>query len=210
MRAKEITLEGASDGVSAQDRDILAQEVGQLYNHVVQLGNADLDGHFLFVGRANTQPPFTATGTFTGDSRSTQLGIDTQQRLEADIVGSEFLASDLRRALDPTTPLISLHRGQSVALGSIQLTDRVGNTATIDLSTATTVNDVLTAISTAAGVNVTASINAAGDGIAITDDNATATQNLTITEVGGARWPGLWALPLIVRGILWGPRCSLR
>ena len=51
--------------------------------------------------------------------------------LEMDIVGSEFLASDLRPALDPTTPLASLHRGAGVALGQIQLTDRAGNAATI-------------------------------------------------------------------------------
>jgi flagellar hook-associated protein 3 FlgL len=184
MRAKEIALNGANGSVSAADREILSQEVDQLFKQVVQLGNTDLDGRFLFAGRASTQPPFTAAGTFTGDSRSTQLGIDIQQRLEADIVGSEFLASDLRPALDPTTPLSSLHRGQGVTLASIQLTDRVGNTATIDLSAATTVDDVLTAISNAPGVNITAAINTAGNGITITDDNAPPTQNLTITEVG--------------------------
>ena len=184
MRAKELALNGANGTVNADDRKVMADEADQLFQQVVQLGNTDLDGRFLFAGRASTQPPFTATGTFTGDSRATQLGIDTQQRLETDVVGSEFLASDLRPALDPTTPLSSLHRGQGVALGSIQLTDRAGNTATIDLSAATTVDDVLTTISNATGVNVTAAINAAGDGIAITDDNATPAQNLTITEVG--------------------------
>jgi flagellar hook-associated protein 3 FlgL len=185
QRAKEIALNAANGSLNAQDREILAQEATQIFNQVVQLGNTDLDGRFLFAGHASPQPPFTAAGMYTGDSHSVQLGIDTRQNLEMDIAGSEFLASDLRPALDPTTPLASLHRGAGVGLGQIQLTDRAGNSATIDLSAATSINDVLTAISTAAGVNVTATLNATADGIVITDDNATPVRNLTVTEVGG-------------------------
>src|SRR5262249_31077409 len=91
QRAKEIALNGVNGSLNAQDRDILAQEMTQIFNHVVQLGNTDLDGHFLFAGRASTQPPFTTAGTYMGDSHSVQLGIDTQQSLEANMVGSEFL-----------------------------------------------------------------------------------------------------------------------
>ena len=38
--------------------------------------------------------------------------------------------------------------------------------------------------STAAGVNVTAAVNTAGNGLTITDDNATPTGNLAVAEVG--------------------------
>jgi flagellar hook-associated protein 3 len=184
LRAKELAIQGGNDALSLEDHDVLAQEVEEIYTQVLRLGNETFDGRYLFAGRANTQAPFTTAGLFTGDSRSTQVRIDTQQSLETTVVGSEFLASDLRPSLSTTTPLSSLHRGQGVTLGSIQITDRVGNTATINLVAATTINDVLSTISSAAGVNVTAAINASGDGIVITDDNATPTGNLTITEVG--------------------------
>lgn len=193
LRAKEIALNGASSSVSAADRDILAQEVRQLFDQVVQLGNADLDGRFLFAGRANTQPPFTAAGAFTGDSHAVQLSIDTHQTLETNIIGSEFLASDLRPALDLTTPMSSLHRGTTaVPLGSIQITDRVGNSATVDLSAATTIGDVLTEIN-GAGLNVTAAINATKDGIVITDNNIPPTQNLTVESGTTAKALGIAA-----------------
>jgi flagellar hook-associated protein 3 FlgL len=187
QRAKEIALNGANGSLNAQDRETLGQEVTQIFNQVVQLGNTALDGRFLFAGRASTQPPFTATGTFTGDSHAVQLSIDTRQSLDMDIVGSEFLASDLRPALDLTTPLTSLHRGTMAPLGSIQITDRAGNSATIDLSDPTSIisiNDVLTAIN-GAGLNVTAAINATEDGIVLQDSSLSPIRNLTVTEVGG-------------------------
>src|SRR5262245_25176048 len=39
MRAKEIALNGANGSVSAADKEILSQEVDQLFKQVVQLGN---------------------------------------------------------------------------------------------------------------------------------------------------------------------------
>jgi flagellin-like hook-associated protein FlgL len=65
------------------------------------------------------------------------------------------------------------------------MTDRAGNSAVIDLSTATTIEDILTTISNAPGLNVTATLNAVGNGIAIIDNHASPTQNLMVEEVGG-------------------------
>ena len=123
-------------------------------------------------------------GRFLGDSGAISITPSTGQSITANTVGSDFLVADLRPALSTSTPLYSLRQGQGISPGSMQITDRVGGTATINLSSATTVGDVLTAISSAAGVNVTATLNSDGSGITIVDDNATPTRNLTIQEVG--------------------------
>jgi flagellar hook-associated protein 3 len=126
----------------------------------------------------------TIGGRFLGDSGAISLAPSAGQSIVANTVGSDLLVADLQPDLNSGTPLYSLRQGQGISAGSISITDRVGGTATINLSTAYTVGDVLTAISSAAGVNVTATLNSDGRGITITDDNATPTRNLTIQEVG--------------------------
>ena len=68
--------------------------------------------------------------------------------------------------------------------GDINLTDRAGNTANLDLLLAVTVQDVLNAINQA-GTNITASVNDAGNGILLTDTTADAdvVGNLEVTGV---------------------------
>ena len=69
-----------------------------------------------------------------------------------------------------TVLLSSLRGGTGLPLGRISITDRAGGTATIDLAGSKTVQDVLSRISNAAGVSVTASLKPSGNGIQITDD----------------------------------------
>lgn len=185
MRAHEISIAATNDTTTQYFRDIMAGEVEQLIGQTIQLGNTDLSGQYIFAGYASDQPPFSPEGLFVGESSQIKLPLDAHQSLASNIVGSEFLASDLRPFIDATTPLSSLHRGQGITPGSIQITDRVGNIAIVDLSTAATITDVITAISNAGGINITAAINATGDGLVIRDDNTIPTRNLTISEWGG-------------------------
>ena len=112
------------------------------------------------------------------------MAMNTNQTMPVSIPGSQFLVSHLQPNIDRNTSLASLRQGGGISAGAVQITDRGGNTATVDLSTALTVGDVVDRLSGAAGVNVTAAINAAGTGITVTDDNAVAIRNLTIDEVG--------------------------
>lgn len=88
---------------------------------------------------------------------------------------------DLSGRLSPQTTLGVLNNGAGVAAGSIQITSRAGTSATIDLSGAHTIDDVLTAINTA-GVGVTASL--VGGGFLLTDSSGGGGE-LTVAEVNG-------------------------
>lgn len=70
--------------------------------------------------------------------------------------------------------------------GSIDITDQAGNTQTIDLSGAETLQDILDTINNAAGVQVEASINDAGNGIAVQDLSGGSAGNLVIANSGGS------------------------
>lgn len=77
----------------------------------------------------------------------------------------------------------SLNGGAGIATpGSITITDRLGAADTVDLSTAETLQDVIDAIN-ASTAAVTAKINAARNGITITDASGGG-GNLTIADVG--------------------------
>lgn len=75
--------------------------------------------------------------------------------------------------------LTELNNGEGVAKGSIQITDSAGTIATVDLSSAETLQDVIDAIN-ASDANVTASVNRAGTGLIITDDEG---GSVSISEV---------------------------
>jgi flagellin-like hook-associated protein FlgL len=121
---------------------------------------------------------------FRGDNHSITQAIGATQTLTTTVVASQFLIADLQPGLDRSTPLASLRQGQGIQPGSIVITDRAGNTVTVDLSQAVTVGDVLDTIA-ASGVNVAATINSTQSGLTIVDENAAPVRNLTIADVGG-------------------------
>jgi len=124
----------------------------------------------------------TSTTATTGTASSVELHPGTN-----DFLRMAGLEPDL--SVQGTTPTLiaDLNAGSGVTLGVINVTDRAGNSANIDLTGATTVADILQTINAAAGVNVTASLNAEKNAIIMTDTNAPPAQrqNLVITDVSG-------------------------
>ncbi len=100
-----------------------------------------------------------------GSSTLHDLGIDTAA--SNGVVTGRSLVGGLQSVL-----LSSLNGGRGWGtLGSITITDRAGAEAVVDLSSAETVEDVLAAIN-AAGIDVTATLNGAKNGILIQDTSA--------------------------------------
>jgi flagellar hook-associated protein 3 FlgL len=110
-----------------------------------------------------------AGGTTAGD-----LGILRVN--DGNIVGG-----DLNSVLAATTLIADLNGGNGLTLGQIDIVNGALS-ATVDLSAAVTVSDVLTAIN-GAGVNVTASINSQGNALQIVSNDLTTTA--VISEVAG-------------------------
>src|SRR5262249_52717939 len=83
--------------------------------------------------------------------------------------------------------LSSYNGGQGVAKGTFKITNSLGATGTINLSTLKpqTIGDVIDAIN-ALGLHVTASINDAGDGIKLVD-SAGGSGTLTVADQGAGK-----------------------
>ncbi len=121
----------------------------------------------------------TGSGTFAVSSPSgnlaTQLGLDNASA--AGVIQGSQLISGLSDTL-----LSSLGGGQGLgALGQFTITDRSGTTATVDLSSAKTLSDVISTINSAS-VGVKAQLNATKTGLEIIDNTGSTAQQLTIAN----------------------------
>jgi len=83
-------------------------------------------------------------------------------------------------AVNRSTSLDCLNGGAGVAAGSIRITDRSGRSATVDLTGAVTVQDVLDAINATEDICVTASVD--GDHIVLTDGTGSTAFDLSVAE----------------------------
>ncbi|MBL8991191.1 MAG: hypothetical protein JNJ48_06385, partial [Phycisphaerae bacterium] len=104
------------------------------------------------------------------DASSTGLGL------------SSITFESAQGRLDRDTKLSTLNGGAGVARGRIQVTDSAGASATVDLSRAESINDVLTALNGLSGVRLSARID--GDRLVVTDA-AGGVGRLTIADAAG-------------------------
>lgn len=84
--------------------------------------------------------------------------------------------------LTSDTRLSSLNGGQGIERGKLEITDRSGSTAVIDLSTAVEVEDVLNKINRNTEVNVKAGVD--GDQLKLTDNTGATSSDLIVSDVG--------------------------
>jgi flagellar hook-associated protein 2 len=141
-----------------------------------------------------------STGAPSGEYRVTVGRLASTQQMmsrafaDDNVTGlglSELVYEGAQGRLDSETRLSDMRGGLGVQRGSIQIRDGSGATATIDLSRATSINDVLSAINGQTSVRVRARIDdtsgtsyASGDGLII-EDLSGGTGQLSVANFGG-------------------------
>ncbi len=97
QRVRELAVQAGSPGISPQELQALGEEVDQLLGHMVQLGNANFAGQFLFAGHQTQTPPFTTTtaGTlvtavnYVGDTGALKREIGVGVTVDINVAGSD-------------------------------------------------------------------------------------------------------------------------
>ena len=74
QRTRELVIQGASDGLGADQRRAIAQEVRGLIDTVKQAANASYGGRYVFAGTATNTPPYTVGGADTFNGNTDQVG----------------------------------------------------------------------------------------------------------------------------------------
>jgi flagellar hook-associated protein 2 len=97
-------------------------------------------------------------------------------------IGAGSLTFSQGGKLASATRLDTFNGGEAVQRGSIKITDRSGTSATIDLTKAYTIDDVLTAINDENSLSISATTS--GGQIILKDSSGSTTSNLIVEEVG--------------------------
>lgn len=95
MRVKELALAQSNDAsANEESRRIVATEVEQLYNQVVQIGNRKMGERFIFGGFKTTSSPFTHGGEYNGDNGEILVHIDKDSFLSMNLPGSRVFLGE--------------------------------------------------------------------------------------------------------------------
>lgn len=90
IRAKELAISQANDAsASAQSRRVVAQEIAQGFDQMVQIGNRRLGDRFIFGGFKTQSPPFSREGAYQGDDGEMQIQVDKEAFVPMNIPGEK-------------------------------------------------------------------------------------------------------------------------
>ncbi len=107
QRAKEIAINAVNSSLSESDLATLADEVNHLREELLDVGNAMIDGKYIFAGFAETTRPFVANDLYDpalydptdratwpylyqGDNNPTELEITPNEYLQANLTGNNL------------------------------------------------------------------------------------------------------------------------
>jgi len=130
QRAKELTVQAATETNSVNERNVIAEEMKELKNQLVQLGNTTYAGSYIFSGFKTDKPLFAADGKYDIGGGTNKLTLDEVievnvgigDRMGANSVGQRLFglystAADLDKA-----PADSLKQQQSMTGSFLNLT----------------------------------------------------------------------------------------
>ncbi len=192
---QSLALSVSGTTATNSQRQAAADQVAQTISQLIDIGNQQFDGRYLFGGSDTTTPPFSINNgyvQYNGNENSQSSYSDLNQLFSTNVDGNAVFGtlspgvqgtSDLNPVVTANTPLAELNGGQGIAAGSISISDG-SHTSTIDLSGASTVGDVAQLIEAnpPAGRKVTVDITPTGLNVSL---DAAGGGNLTINEVGG-------------------------
>lgn len=137
IEVQGLAIQGASDTVNARDREIIAQDVNELIDHVISLSQSKFRGRYVYSGTETLEVPYTAIRDANGDVAS--------------------VGNSLRRSVglsDRTAAVGSLLDLASPPSGTVTIGDQA---VSIDLS-ADSLDDIQSKIEAAAPSGVTVRI----------------------------------------------------
>jgi len=108
MRAKELAISQSNDAsANEESRRVVATEVEQLHNQLVNIGNRKIGDRFIFGGFRTQIAPFTSDGKYQGDSGEMSVHIDKEAFLPMNVPGGRIFLGhgvDSNGMARPTPP----------------------------------------------------------------------------------------------------------
>lgn len=112
QRVTELTVQGATDTVAAEDRVVIAAEIKALRDELLNLANTqDINGNYIFSGTAVQAPAFVESPSgvvsYNGDYGRLEINVSDVRSVSINTIGPElFSSSDFATIDDLVTKLI--------------------------------------------------------------------------------------------------------
>ncbi|MBU8934552.1 MAG: flagellar hook-associated protein FlgL [candidate division Zixibacteria bacterium] len=163
--AKEIAVAMANGNYDDVTRQGSAEEVSSILERLVQLGNSELEGRFVFSGHRTQQKALSVSANgvvYDGNDGLIEYQIESSSRMGINLVGSDvFLAqvstlgedADLGAGVTDATLLSDLHNAAGIDqdVGTFTVIDEnLGLSVNVDVSAMVTVGDLFDPVT---GVN---------------------------------------------------------
>jgi flagellar hook-associated protein 3 FlgL len=129
LRVKEISVQAATDTLSAKDRQTLAIEMGGLRDQILSLANAqDSMGNYLFAGSRVSQPAFApdASGAlaYQGDQTRMRVSIGDQRSVQINRSGSDAFVRVVRADATGAKSGVGFFQSLDELTAAVQKSDR--------------------------------------------------------------------------------------
>lgn len=100
QRARELAVQGANGTNPDLAMEAIAKEVDQLYNHLVQVGNSQFNGKYVFNGQMTDKKPYDigTAETTTSDNGPIKLELSNGTEIQVNVSGAELFGN----GTDPT------------------------------------------------------------------------------------------------------------
>jgi flagellar hook-associated protein 3 FlgL len=138
-RARELSIQGASDASGPAARNAAAAEIDQLIESVKQEMTASYGGRYVFSGTATTTPPYTVGGpdTYAGNAAAVAREIGPGVSVQVNVIGSTILgngqAANDGKLLDVLRDISQhLKSGTVVDMNTLRTTDLKGLDTNLD------------------------------------------------------------------------------
>ena len=128
--AISVGVEGANGTLSQQDRNTLAQEVSGVSQQVLSVANLSYNGHYVFAGTANSQPPYVADSNvpggiaYQGNDNVNSVEIETGQSIAVNQPGSQLFSAAGANVFESLNDLVTALQDPT------STTDDIGNATT--------------------------------------------------------------------------------
>ncbi len=134
QRVRELAVQASTGTLGADERSAIASEVDQIMSQLIQVGNTNYGGQYIFAGFQTRAPAYVATGhpptavTYQGDAGVRETQVSTTSSVLVNVPGSDVFGGvfddliALRQALETNAPIGTIQQGigaMDTALDSI-------------------------------------------------------------------------------------------
>lgn len=102
QRARELAVQGANDTVPPDAKKAIAQEIDELYDEMIKLGNTKFNGKYIFNGQMTDIAPYSTVNpeTQNPDSKDVVMAVSDGVNMPASISGQLVFGKDVTQESD--------------------------------------------------------------------------------------------------------------